>query len=97
MEPLHPDFRRALKDAHPDLTDEIIDRIEELRGRRFELDPSTHADEIARLDRERIQLIKHHMPHYKSVAQAFASRASETHRPPPPVVSLKRGDRKPPR
>jgi len=95
MEPLHPELRRALKEAHPGLTDETIDRVEELRARRFEIDPSAHPEEIARLDRERMQLINQHMPHYASVAQAFAATIAAAHRPPPPVVTIKRKDAKP--
>ena len=35
MEPLKPSFRDALKKEHPGLTDETIDRAEELLAQRF--------------------------------------------------------------
>jgi hypothetical protein len=74
MEPLHPELRQALKQAHPGLTDEDIDRFEELLAQRAAFDPVAEADEIARLDRERVDLMKRLMPHYAEVARAFTAQ-----------------------
>jgi len=91
MEPLHPEFREALKRAHPGLTDETIDRVESLRARRFELDPSLHAERIAQLDREREELMAREIPHFAAIAQSFARReAVQSHQAtPPPRVTIK--------
>lgn len=74
MEPLHPDLREALKRAHPGLTDEDIDRFEELLARVLSYDPTTEADVIARLAGERDDMLRRLMPHYAEVAQAFAAQ-----------------------
>lgn len=71
MEPLHPQFRQMLKDAHPGLTDDIIDRHEELVVRRFELDPDQDVVELVEIDRYREELIRRYMPHYSEVAARF--------------------------
>lgn len=84
MEPLHPELRAALKQAHPGLTDEEIDLSEELLARRMGCDPEKEADRIERLDRERAELIQRVMPRYAEVARAFAARTS---RPQPRVTS----------
>jgi hypothetical protein len=46
MEPLNPKLRTALKRAHPGLTDEDIDRTEELLGSRMQFDPDKDSKEI---------------------------------------------------
>lgn len=74
MEPLHPQLREALKQAHPGLTDQDIDRFEELLARRMTCDPEREADQIEQLDRERIEMIRDLMPRYAEVARAFAAR-----------------------
>ncbi|HEX2317282.1 MAG TPA: hypothetical protein VHJ17_26275 [Thermomonospora sp.] len=74
MEPLHPELRQALKDAHPGLADEDIDRLEELLARRFSLDPETQTAEISRLDTEAAELQQRLMPHYREVTTAFAQQ-----------------------
>ena len=79
MEPIHPNTRAALKQAHPGLTDEDIDHYEELVSRRFQLDPERNAPEIAALDHERLGFLQSRMPHFEAVVrQAAAARA----RPP---------------
>jgi hypothetical protein len=74
VEPLHPELRAALKEAHPGLTDEDIDRTEELLVQRMLCNPEKEADRIAQLDRERIELIQRKMPRYAEVAQAIRAR-----------------------
>jgi len=85
MQPLHPKVRQALKNAHPGLTDAEIDRVEALITRRFALDPEKHADEIRRLDAERVALIKERMPRYKEITRAFAEETRAKPRPRPAV------------
>jgi hypothetical protein len=75
MEPLHPDLRTALKEAHPGLTDSQIDLYEELLAQRFLLDPATQETEIRSLDHRREELVQEYMPRYAQVAQIF--RASD--------------------
>ena len=77
MEPLHPEVRAALKTAHPGLTDEEIDRSEELLSMRMRLDPDTAAEQIAKLDRERMELIQRKMPRYAQVVQASKPRMTQ--------------------
>ena len=43
MEPMHPELREALKEAHPGLTDREIDRYEELLAARMRCDPERDA------------------------------------------------------
>ena len=74
MEPLHPELRSGLKQAHPGLTDADIDRTEELLARRMLLDPQKEREQIARLDLERTELIRRLMPRYVEVVQAFRAR-----------------------
>lgn len=69
MEPLRPSVRQALKEAHPSLTDEEINRVEELLARRFQLDPETEQNTINELDRQREELIRNVMPRYQEVIQ----------------------------
>ena len=82
MEPLHPELRAALKQAHPGLTDKDIDRAEELLAQRMLYDPEKEALQIAQLDRERMELIERKMPRYAEVAQAFRARMVKPRRRP---------------
>ncbi len=84
MEPLHPDVRKALKEAHPDVTDAVIDRVEALLAERFQLDPAKHADAIRRLDREREALIEQTMPRYVEIVRALSGVRK---RPPDPPAA----------
>jgi len=81
---MHPEFREALKAAHPGLTDREIDRSEELLAERMRCDPDREAGRIAELDKQRRRLIERAMPRYAAVAQAFkaarATRAPATDR-----------------
>jgi hypothetical protein len=74
MEPLHPEVRSALKAAHAGLTDEEIDRAEELLSMRMRLDPDIAAEQIAKLDQERMELMRRKMPRYAQVVQASKPR-----------------------
>jgi hypothetical protein len=68
---MHPEFREALKAAHPGLSDREIDRSEELLAERMRCDPQREAARIAELDRERRALIESAMPRYAAVWRAF--------------------------
>ncbi|MFF8958001.1 hypothetical protein [Streptomyces sp. NPDC014894] len=83
MEPLHPELRQALKETHPGLTDEDIDRVEELSAKRFGVDPERQPRDRARLDDEVDELMARLMPHYSEVVTAFAQRRTRG-RPPAP-------------
>lgn len=74
MDPLHPAFRDLLKQAHPDLTDAIIDRYEELTAQQFLLDPEADAERFAALDRERQRILREDMPRYRELWQEFEER-----------------------
>jgi len=91
VEPLHPQLREALKQAHPRLADQDIDRFEELLARRMTCDPERDADQIAELDRERLAMLRDLMPRYAEVARAFAARKPRDTRTTPRVrIELKR-------
>ncbi len=90
MEPLSPKLRKALKQAHPDLTDEDIDQTEELLVRRMRIDPEKEAGEIERLDLERAALLERLMPRYREVAQSLTAAAARPKRRPAVKVSVKR-------
>lgn len=86
MEPLHPQLREALKQAHPGLTDQDVDRYEELLARRMTCDPEREAEQIERLDRERLAMLRDLMPRYAEVARAFAARRPRGAAPATPKV-----------
>ena len=90
MEPLHPELRKALKRAHPGLTDEEIDQYEGLLARRFELDPETEAAEIQKIDAKREELMRQAMPRYEAVVRAFSQREARGKRRPPPKIKVKK-------
>ena len=91
MEPLHPDLRTALKQAHPGLADDEIDRAEELLAQRMNTDPEREPHRIAELDRERSELIQRRMPRYSEVVQAFkAMRARPREKPSRSSVEIKK-------
>lgn len=69
MEPLKPSFRDALKQEHPGLTDETIDRVEELLSQRFLIDPEAEPLRLQEIDRERAELIQKQMPKFDQVLQ----------------------------
>ena len=75
MEPLDPALRASLKEAHPGLTDEDIDRSEELLDERMNTDPDADPGRVEELDRRRTELIRRAMPRYTEDVRAFnASR-----------------------
>jgi len=76
VEPLHPQFREALKEAHPGLDDADLDRYEELLAARFRIDPDREPERLRELDRERELLLNRAMPRYREVAQRFQKRQS---------------------
>jgi hypothetical protein len=72
MEPLSPQFRRALKEDHPGLTDADIDRYEELVVARFQIDPDREPERLSEIDRERGELLRTRMPRYNEVRQRMS-------------------------
>ena len=72
MEPYSPEFRRALKDAHPGLRDVDIDRLEALTARRTQLHAERDAPTIANLDAEINDLLSK-MPNFDRVARQNAA------------------------
>lgn len=82
-EPYPPEFRRALKDAHPGLQDADIDLLQDLTTRRLRLrqeqqaSPRPEAQRIENLDQQIEELIRTRMPDFHAVArqQAAAQRA----------------------
>ncbi len=73
MEPLRPQFRQALKEAHPGLTDADIDRYEELLAARFQIDPDREPQRLNEIDRQREELLRTRMPRYREVRQRMSS------------------------
>jgi len=69
MEPLKPSFRDALKQEHPGLKDETIDRAEELLAQRFLIDPEAQPLRLQEIDRERAELLRREMPRFDLVLQ----------------------------
>ena len=57
MEPLRPDLREALKEAHPGLTDDVIDEYENLTALRYKLDAGAFEESLAEIDRKRELLL----------------------------------------
>jgi hypothetical protein len=74
MEPLDPELRAALKESHPGLTDEDIDRSEALLDERMNTDPSEDPGRLDELDRARNELIRRAMPRYTEVVRVFNAR-----------------------
>lgn len=74
VEPMSHEFREALKKANAGLTDEIIDRIEELVHRRFNVEPGSDRSSIAGVDEELRGLIEDHAPHWGEVSERFQER-----------------------
>jgi hypothetical protein len=69
MEPLKPSFRAALEQEHPGLTDDTIDRFEELLAQRFLIDPEAEPLRVQELDRQRAELLRREMPRFEEVLQ----------------------------
>jgi hypothetical protein len=81
MEPLRPELREELKDAHEGLQDADIDRLEELIALRFMLDPQREASELRAVDQEREQLLRERMPHFQEIYGRFRARQVEREQP----------------
>jgi hypothetical protein len=79
MEPLKPRVRDALKEEHPGLSDETIDRAEELLAQRFLINPEAEPLRVQELDRERAQLLQQEIPKFEQVIQKVSEqeRAAE--------------------
>lgn len=94
LEPIHPEVREELKRAHPGLTDETIDRYEELTALRFTVHPDKESDELWRIDIERARLVNERMPRFAEIENAVLSRVREAARRQrqPPDVRLRGED-----
>ncbi len=88
MQPLHPELRKALKEAHPGLTDAIIDRTEDILAQRQICDRERESEKIALLDRERLELIRRSIPRYAEVARTFRARQIQQQPRPMRKVSV---------
>jgi hypothetical protein len=90
MEPMRPEVREELKRAHPGLTDDDIDRYEELLSRRFAF-ADEDAEGVRALDLQRERLVRERMPHLEAVENAVLTRLREVSRrpKPPPDVRLR--------
>lgn len=67
MEPLRPLDRQALKAAHANVTDAVLDQLDALLAQRFLLDPEKELEKIKELDRVRIELIQKEVPNFEDV------------------------------
>lgn len=74
VEPLRPELREELKEAHEGLEDADIDRLEELIALRFTLDPQREAGELRAVDEERDRLVRERLPRFEEVYQRFRAR-----------------------
>jgi hypothetical protein len=86
MEPYSPEFRRELKEAHPGLRDEDIDRLEELTTRRAQMQTERDSNIILNLDHQINELLRNKIPNFDKVVRQHAAKlhgesASRT-RPP---------------
>lgn len=93
MEPLDPRMREALKRTNPGLTDEDIDRSEEILSRLQDLDSEQDADEIRILRAELDNLMRDRMPRYQEVVRSFAAASRQealSSRPSPKVFEKPR-------
>jgi hypothetical protein len=94
MEPIHPEVREELKRVYPGLTDETIDRYEELTALRFTVDPDEGSDELRRIDIERARFVSERMPRFAEIENAVLSKVREAARRQrqPPDVRLRKED-----
>lgn len=92
-EPYPPEFRRALKDAHPGLQDADIDLLQDLTTRRLRLRqeqqaaPGPETQRIENLDQQIEELIRTRVPDFHAVArrQAAARHAASASQARPAV------------
>ena len=73
MEPYTPEFRRALKEAHPGLRDIDIDRLQELTTRRATMRDEPDANAMASFDHQIDELLRNKMPEFDNVARQQAA------------------------
>ena len=73
MEPLKPIVRDAMKEAIRGLTDETIDRSEELLAQRFLIDPEAEPLLLQQIDQKREQLLKE-IPNFQQVIEKVQGR-----------------------
>jgi hypothetical protein len=73
MEPYSPDFRRALKEAHPGLSDGDIDQLQELTTRRAGMQPGRDAETILRFDQQIDELLRKRLPRFQEVVREHAA------------------------
>ena len=79
MEPYKPEFRNALKAAHPGLKDDVIDRLESLTAKRAMARPEhSSTRELRSLDAEIEDILRVHMPRFQEVARVQAAMARNT-------------------
>ena len=95
MEPFLPDFRRALKEAHPSLNDGDIDRLQELTTRRALAGGERDAETRVHLDHQIEELLREKLPQFDRVvrehaAMRHAERAARTSSIDKVEVRLKR-------
>lgn len=79
MTPMKPELRQALKEAHPGLTDQVIDEYEKLTVMRGQMTAERSAEAIATIDRQREKLLRDRMPYFAQISQMVdARRRAET-------------------
>jgi len=91
MTPLKPELRKALIEAHPGLTEEVIDEYEKLTAMRYQLTQQRSAETIADLDRRREKLLRERMPLFAQVSQMIDARTRAEARPQEPKVKIEIG------
>ena len=73
MEPFLPEFRRALKEAHPGLNDGDIDRLQELTARRQSIAAERDAQTRLNLDHQIEELLREKLPQFDRVSREYAA------------------------
>ena len=73
MEPFLPEFRRALKEAHPGVSDSDIDRLQELTTRRASIGGERDAQTRLSLDHQIDELLREKLPQFDKVAREHAA------------------------
>jgi hypothetical protein len=90
MQPLPLRLRTALKEAHPGLRDEDLDRLEVLRARSASLHPWRDAARLAELRAESARLLRERMPRFTEVIDREQERfLRESPRPPRKKPTIK--------
>jgi hypothetical protein len=71
MRAIDASLRELLKEAHPALTNEELDRFNELTARRYTLGCDSNGQEIRRLDRAIDDFVRTKMPRFSAIAQQY--------------------------